>query len=328
MAERKVGTVVYRKDLSPILTIFRLLPESGSKFPGYTAGQYIALRRDDCKLTKKVIRANGEVDYVLDLAEHGNQKLGPVTHSYSIFSPPFETRQNGYLEFYVVLEIDRHGNPGRLTESLFRIDPQGDNKVTYMDRIVGDFTLDKRAAGFRSVVMVGTGTGLAPFASIVKQLHYEARQGKTDNVKYTLVHTNRLYADLAYHEELLAIEASQAFDFVYIPSVSRPAARDAGDPKMGLGRANNLLRFIFEMPLKEEEALQAALANGEDVSAARASFAQAVRPGLPQHLSRKELQERFAPSSTAILTCGNPMLMDDVKYIAEKNGIQFEKEDW
>ncbi len=328
MAERKLGTVVSWRNLSPILAIFRLLPERGSKFPDYTAGQYIALRRDDCKLTKKVIRANGEVDYVPDLDEPGNQKRGPVTHSYSISSAPFETCQNGYLEFYIVLEIDKHGNPGRLTESLFRIDPQGDNTITYMDRIVGDFTLEKRAAGFQSVVLVGTGSGLAPFASIIRQLHYEARQGKPDNVKYTLVHTNRTYRELAYHEELLGIEASQAFDFVYLPSVSRPAARDAGDPKMGLGRANNLLRFIFEIPLKEEEALHSALANGEDMSAARASFAQAVRPRLPQHLSRKELQERFAPASTVILTCGNSTLMEDVKCVADKNGIQFQKEDW
>lgn len=328
MAERKVGAVVARRDLSPILTILRLLPESESAFPDYKAGQYIALRRDDCKLTRKVIGASGKVEYVPDLDEHGNQKRGPVTHSYSVSSAPFETRQHGHLEFYVVLELDKHGNPGRLTESLFRIDPRGDNRIIYGNRIVGDFTLDKRARGFQSVVLVGTGTGLAPFISMVKQLHFETRQGKTEGVKYTLLHTNRTYAELAYHEELLAIEASALFDFVYIPSVSRPAARDAGDSKMALGRANNLLRFIFEMPLKEEEALQAALANGEEAAAARAAFAQAVRPRLPQHLLRTELQERFRPSSTVILTCGNSVLMEDVKYIAEKNGVQFEKEDW
>lgn len=328
MAERNVGIVVAWRNLSSILAIFRLRPETGSKFPDYTAGQYIALRRDDCKLTKKTIRPSGEIDYVPDLDEHGNQKRGRVTHSYSISSAPFETRQNGYLEFYVVLEIDRHGNPGRLTESLFRVDPQRDNAITYVNRIVGDFTLDKRAAGFRSVVLVGTGTGLAPFASMIKQLHFDAGQGKTTDVKYTLIHTNRSYAELAYHQELLALEASQAFDFVYIPSVSRPSARDAGNTKMGLGRANNLLRFILEMPLKEEEALQAAIANGEEASAAEASFAQAVRPRLPEQVSRTQLQERLSPSTTVILTCGNPLLMEDVKNVADKNGIQFEKEDW
>lgn len=328
MAERHVGSVVYRRDLSPILAIFRLLPARGSTFPDYSAGQYIALCRDDCKLTKKVVGADGMVKYVPDVDPHGDPKRGPVTHSYSIASAPFEARQHGYLEFYIILEIDRRGNPGRLTESLFRINPDGDNTLTYVNRIVGDFTIGKRAAGFQSVVLVGTGTGLAPFISMIKQLHSDARQGRTDAVKYTLIHTNRTYAELAYHAELLAIEASQAFDFVYLPSVSRPAARDAGDPKMGLGRANNLLRFVFEMPLQEGEALHAALANGDDVEAARAAFAQAVRPRLPAQISRERLQERFAPSSTVILTCGNPMLMADVRYVADKNGIQFEKEDW
>ena len=328
MAERNVGTVVSWRNLSPILAVFRLRPETGRKFPDYTAGQYIALRRDDCKLTQKVIRPNGEIDYVPDLDEGGNQKRGAVTHSYSISSAPFETRQHGYLEFYVVLEFDRHGNPGRLTESLFRIDPRGDNRITYVNRIVGDFTLDKRAVGFQSVVLVGTGTGLAPFASMIKQLHVEACQGRRTNTRYTLIHTNRTYPELAYHEKLLAIEASRAFEFVYLPSVSRPTARDVEDPQLGLGRANNLLRFIFEMPLKEEEALQAALANGEDMSRAKAALESAVKPRLPQHVSRKELQDRFDPSTTVLLTCGNPMLMEDVKYAADKNGIRFEKEDW
>jgi hypothetical protein len=29
-----------------------------------------------------------------------------------------------------------------------------------------------------------------------------------------------------------------------------------------------------------------------------------------------------------VLTCGNPYLMADIKFIAETNGMRFEKEDW
>lgn len=328
MAERRVGTVVSRQDLSQILMLFRLLPESGTRFPDYTAGQYIALRRDDCRLTKKSVGPDGKIEYVPDLDPQGNRKIGPVTHSYSVFSAPFEAREHGHLEFYIVLELDRHGNPGRLTESFWRLDPEGDNKIVYTDRIVGDFTLEKRAAGFKSVAMVGTGTGLAPFASMIRQLHFDARQGKTSAVRYTLLHTNRTYQELAYHQEWLDIEASRAFDFVYLPSVSRPTPRDLDDPGMGLGRANNLLRSIFEMPLKEEEELQAAIANGGDVARARAALEKTVKPRLPRPLSLKGLRQRLDPTSTVIMTCGNAMLMEDVKYVADKNGIQFEKEDW
>ncbi|PYV41376.1 MAG: hypothetical protein DMG06_17315, partial [Acidobacteria bacterium] len=109
MAERKIGTVVYWQNLSPILAIFRLAPEGGSSFPDYRAGQYIALRREQCKLTKKVIAPDGQIDYVPDLDENGVQKRGPVTHSYSISSAPFETQQTGQLEFYIILEIDEKG---------------------------------------------------------------------------------------------------------------------------------------------------------------------------------------------------------------------------
>jgi ferredoxin-NADP reductase len=328
MVERKVGTVFYWHNLSPMLSIFRFRPELGGRFPDYQAGQYIALRREDCKLTKAVVGPDGTVRYLPDLDEHGNQKRGPITHSYSISSAPAETQSKGHVECYVILETDDEGSPGRLTESLFRIDPEGDNQVTYFYRIAGDFTLEKRAAGFQSVLLVGTGTGLAPFASMIKQLHHEFSQGKSDGVQYTLLHTNRTYRELAYHEELLAIEASQKFDFVYIPSVSRPASSDFDNPRMGKGRANNLLREIFGMPLKEEQALQEATGRAEDTSKAKAALEKTVRPILPQHLTRKALQERFNPSCTVILTCGNPLAMADIQFTAEANQIRFEKEDW
>ena len=135
-----MGTVVHWQQLSPILSIFRLMPEDGSPFPGYKAGQYIALRRDDCRLTKRTIGEDGKPRYVPDLDEERNRKVGPVTHSYSISSAPFETERNRWLEFYVVLEEGQSGEPGRLTESLFRIHPGEDDKVGYVDRIAGDFT--------------------------------------------------------------------------------------------------------------------------------------------------------------------------------------------
>src|SRR5262245_42720637 len=158
MAERKTGTVTSFETLSPILALFRLMPEDGSSFPDYKAGQYIALRREDCHLTKRVIGADSRPHYEPDLDESATWKRGPVAHSYSISSAPFETREKGFLEFYVVLEKGENQYPGRLTESLFRLEPSGDDQVGYMERIAGDFTLEKRAAGFENVVMVGTGT--------------------------------------------------------------------------------------------------------------------------------------------------------------------------
>jgi ferredoxin-NADP reductase len=325
MAEIKTGTVVAWKQLSPVLALFRLMPEKGSPFPRYKPGQYMALRRESCRLTRRVVGQDGRPQFVPNLDESGRQKVGPVTHSYSISSAPFETEQVGHLEFYLVLEIDSEGHPGRLTESLFRIRPEGDDQLEYVNRIVGEFTLDKRTVGFRNVLLVGTGTGLAPFASMMKQLHQEPAQ---DGVRFTLLHANRTREELGYHEELEAIEASRGFDFLYVPSVSRPAARDLEDPTLGAGRANNVLRHIFGMPLKEEEDVRQAEAEGGDVAAARGSLERAVRPALPRRVPLARLRERLEPAQTVILTCGNPLLMADIKRVADAHSIRFEKEDW
>ena len=309
MAEKKIGKVIYRQAFSPLLELFRITPHDGSVFPDYLAGQYIALSRDNCRLTKKILGANGEVRYSYDLDESGNPRSGTVTHSYSISSAPVETKEKGYLEFYVVLEMIETAMPGRLSESLFHIDPETDSSLTYVNKIVGDFTLEKRAAGFQNVVMVGTGTGLAPFASMIKQLHHEAAGGSRPAVRYTLLHANRTFEELGYHREFLDIEESHKFDFVYVPSVSRPTRRDREDPTVGIGRANNVLRFLFGMPLKEQEDLEEALKRGEDGSDARRVLEKTVAPVLTNHHSREEILERMDPQTTVILTCGNPNVM-------------------
>ena len=328
MAEKKVGTANYWRYSSDILAVFRLVPVGASKFPSYKAGQYMALQRSDCRLTKKVVGDGGKVEYLTILDTQGIPKRGAVTHSYSIASAPFETEEKGYLEFYVILEIDEKGVKGRLTESMFRMAPDADNKMIYYEKIAGDFTLDKRAAGFKNVILVGTGTGLAPFISMVKQLDFEAKSSTSNSVRYTLLHTNRTYEELDYYQDLLDIEAARRFDFVYVPSVSRPTQRDRDDPKLGSGRANNMLRYLLEMPLKEEQDLQQIVANGGDVAKAKAVLEKTIKPALPKHLGRETLRDRMDPTTSVVITCGNPWSMEDIKYAAETTGMRFEKEDW
>ena len=304
--EMKHGRIAEWQRLSSTLAIFRLVAANGGRVPPFVAGQYIALRRDDCLLTKKV-KEGDEVRYVPDLDADGKQKRGPVTHSYSIASAPFETAEGKYLEFYVVLERDGEGELGRFTESLFRMEGKGSDRLDYVERVVGNFTLARRAAGFAHVLMVASGTGLAPFVSMVKQLHFEAQRNGAPSKRYTLIHANRTYEELAYHRELIAIEASNTFDFVYVPSVSRPTARDRGDSHLGVGRANNVLRIVFGLPARE---------------------AQAVPPELPRDRPLAMLQERIDPSHTVILACGNPDGMEDIAWVAARKGVRFEKEDW
>ena len=305
MADKRTGRASTFERLTPTLATFRLQPADGFPFPEYKAGQYMALSRDDCKLTRRVVGPDGKAHYEPDLDAAGEPRRGTVTHSYSIASAPWETRELGHLEFYIVLEVGDQQYPGRLTESFFRMSPPSDDRVGYVDRIAGDFTLDKRAAGARNVVMVGTGTGLAPFVGMVKELDHSARSGRTDGVRYTLFHANRTADELAYHRELLEIEDAARFDFVYVASVSRPSG--PADPRVGSGRGNNVLRHVMGMPPKEEGAVKAA---------------------LPARVDAHALRDRLDPAATVILTCGNPSSMSDIKHVADTNGIRFEKEDW
>ena len=329
MAGRKAGTVTYKKNLTSTLMIFRLMPEDGSAFPPSKAGQYIALRRDDCKLTKKTgIGKDGAHVYGPDLDDTDQQKIGPVTHSYSIASAPCEQEAHGYLEFYVVLEVIKQGEFGRLSSVFMNLDLDTDNKVTYFDRITGSFTLDQRTVGCESVLMVGTGTGLAPFIAMAKQLHHEAVNGRGDGRKYMILHTNRTYEELAYHQELLDMERAGSFDFVYVPTVSRPTQRDLDDDDVGIGRANNVLRHIFDLPMKEEEVLAAARAGQGDLARAEAGMKRTPKPELPKHVSVAGLSGRFDPAKTVILTCGNPWSMADIEETAKRNAIKYEMEEW
>ena len=61
MAGKRVGTITYWRKSSPNIGIFRMIPESGHNIPFYKAGQYVALQRNDCRLTKKVVREDKSV---------------------------------------------------------------------------------------------------------------------------------------------------------------------------------------------------------------------------------------------------------------------------
>jgi len=49
----------------------------------------------------------------------------------------------------------------------------------------------------------------------------------------------------------LDIEKSNSFDLVYVTFGEPATARDLADPQLGTGRANNLLRHVFDLPAKD-----------------------------------------------------------------------------
>ena len=146
--------------------------------------------------------------------------------------------------------------------------------MNYVDRIVGSFTLEKLVQAATRVVMVGTGTGLAPFVSMIKQLHHDSVRSGPDHRVYTLLHTNRTVGELAYHHTLVEIQAARSFDFLYLPTVSRPTARDVADPAIVAGRATNVLRQIYALPTTEEDRVAAAAAGSAERAEAEAALAR------------------------------------------------------
>ena len=325
MVQSRTGTVIYKELVSETLIRFRLMPEADNRFPDYEAGQHIALRLDDCKLTRKLgVAPDGKPVLEPEFDPWGNQTIGSVTNSYSIVSAPAETAEHGWLEFFVALEHGVHGLSGRLSEALFGTSPGTSCEVTYSDRITGTFTMSERTEGVKSVLFIGTGTGVAPFVSMVKQLH--VRGGEGDGRRYTLLHTNRTVPELGYHDALLEIEAAGRFDFVYVPTVSQPSEHATIDKRIGQGRSTNILRHIFDLPTTEDEKLTGAIGEVARMAAGLA-IERLVHPVLPSHLSAAMLRDRVDPTTTVLLTCGNPVSTADMRSTAARRLIRFETDE-
>ncbi len=324
IAEFKNGTVVDKEFIAPAIMRFRLMPEPGSRFPDYEAGQHIGLRRDDCKLTRnRGVAPDGKTICEPELDPWERQTIGAVTNSYSVASAPVETAEHGWLEFFVALEHGLHGLPGRLSEALFGASPETGCEVAYTDHSAGTFTLSARASGFESVLLIGTGSGVAPFVSMLKELH--ARSGAGDDRRYTLIHASRTVPELGYHEALFEIEAAGRFDLLYVPTVSRPSNNATVDRRIGQGRASNVLRHIFDLPTTEADKLTNAMGDVGRV-AAELALERLVHPILPGHLTATAIRDRLEPAGTVLLTCGNPVSVADIRSTAARRDIQCETE--
>ena len=326
MAGLRTGTVVHKEIVSETVIRFRLAPESGHPFPDYEAGQAIPLSRDDCKLTRKAgVGPDGKAIREPEYDPWGRQTVGPLTNYYSIASAPGDTAEHGWLEFLVALEHGVHGLSGRLSELLFGSDGDTACEVRYQDRIAGAFTLSARAGDAASVLMVGTGTGVAPFVSMVRELR--ARDDGGDGRRYTLIHTARTEAELACRAELFEIEASGRFDFLYLPTISRRAGTAGMDSRIGLGRASNVVRHVYGLPTAEEEKQAQARSEITRV-AADLALERLVSPQLPAHVNAAELAARVAPADTALLACGNPASLADIESTAKRRQVRFERDTW
>jgi ferredoxin--NADP+ reductase len=202
-----IGRITYRDNLTQDLAIIRIDPVNGSTVPDFKAGQFVAL----------------------GLKFDGDEKI--TYRAYSLSSPPEERR---HFEFYIKWATEPV--MGKFTSALFNM---GQSSELYWRRPAGAFTIeDKKADGTpdtRRLVLVASGTGLAPFISYV--LHLKNIGSKRNVV---LLHGARYAQELGYRDVLESMAAGNSH-FNYIPTVSRPDHQLSQGWRGNTGRVETLL---------------------------------------------------------------------------------------
>ena len=221
----------------------------------------------------------GQYAYLgLDICDEFVQRL------YSITSSPYE---RDHLEFYIIEVPD-----GKFTPHLFELNI-GD-EIYYMGP-AGKFVLEKAKGSH--LLMVSTGTGLAPFISMARKLRTDYLEGTKPFRAITIMQGVSYVKDLGYHEELKELNTDKAFGFKYIATVSRPREDSDYRPDLSRGRVNDLVRHVF----------------GEEKSGP-------VEPAFGEGIDSGEVLKGIPPDDTTVYLCGHPGMIEDVESVVRKHG--------
>jgi ferredoxin-NADP reductase len=129
-----------------------------------------------------------------------------ITRAYSIASPP-----DGDSRFALCLNRVQDG-----FMSNFLCDLEEGAEISCQGPF-GDFIL---RPPLRDTIFIATGTGIAPFRSMLHWLL--AEESRHQNRQFWLVFGNRTESDIYYHEEFLDLAATHP-NFHYLPTLSRGA---------------------------------------------------------------------------------------------------------
>ncbi len=194
MAAEMNAIVTHRIEVASGLIILRVAPD-GWDLPSWEPGQFAVLG----------LHGSAPRTMLSDPETVDTDSGKIIRRAYSIASTPQEA---GYLEFYITLV-----HSGALTPRLFALKP-GDS-VFLGKKISGMFTLDDVPEG-NNLILVGTGTGLAPYMSMLRselECHLDL---------HTVVLLGARHSwDLGYRGELIAMQR-YCPTFHYIPVISRP----------------------------------------------------------------------------------------------------------
>jgi len=197
MADSGLNAIVSQKiEVSPGLIILRVVPE-GWDLPDFKAGQFTVLGLPGTAPRSEFSDPEPELK--------NPDKL--IRRAYSVSSASI-TKE--YIEFYITMV-----RSGALTPRIFALNP-GD-RIFLSQKFTGVFTLDNVEPD-SNIVLLGTGTGLAPYMSMLR-----ADLPCNSQRKYIIVHGARHSWDLGYRSELNTI-ANVCNNFTYIPAITRPDA--------------------------------------------------------------------------------------------------------
>ena len=173
--------VIDRQDVNDELCIFRVRPDKGQA-PLFEPGQFITI----------------------GLPNRSSERPPLIRRAYSIAS---SAKIRDYLELYVVLVQE-----GKLTPRIWDLHP-GD-RLWMDDKAKGHFTL-RNIPSDKDLVMISTGTGIAPYMSMVRTY---ADQSRWD--RFIIIHGVRSTSDLGYRRELEQCSHADSAIY-YIPTVTR-----------------------------------------------------------------------------------------------------------
>lgn len=178
--------------ISPINIIIRVTPD-GWDIPDFEAGQFAVLY-----MPGSAPRCEN--------AQPEEREVDPskmIRRAYSIAS---SSKNKEYIEFYITLV-----HTGELTPRIFALQP-GD-KIGMTSKFTGMFTMDK-APHDANLVLIATGTGVAPYMSMLRSSALE-----NPNRKIAVLHGAYNSWDLGYSSELSLLQSIMP-NFTYIPTIT------------------------------------------------------------------------------------------------------------
>jgi ferredoxin--NADP+ reductase len=237
------AVISYIRVLKEDLAIFKITPTNGP-VPDFKAGQFVTI------------------------GLHNPNEGKIVRRAYSIASPP---EQKKYFELLV--RWVRKPLPGRLTTELFS---RKEGEDAAWVKPTGIFTINEKmhdgSADNRRMVLIGGGTGLAPFISY--SLHLKSIGSKREIV---VLHGASYVDELSYRELLTELEEESMdvgrdkWNFRYRASISRPQEWFNRSWEGQKGRVESFLRPI---------------------------------PGTDQSPLEELVNERITPENTSFYVCG------------------------